>query len=81
MMSNKVVLFGCASYDSFTGGTGSGEVYSKYRVSICKGVKNAGYRVDDVVEKTYNTHIEKDKKIFHGLRKLLARFVQHLNSR
>ncbi|PKQ66008.1 glycosyl hydrolase [Labilibaculum manganireducens] len=70
---NKLALFGCASYDTFTGGTGSGEVYSKDNVSIVDGLKNAGFNYDSELELRYDKHITQDKIDFPRPKKTLGK--------
>lgn len=57
----KVALFGNASYDIFVGGTGSGNVNRKYKVSLDEGMKNAGYKIDKKLAKTYTEYIAEEK--------------------
>ncbi|MBL4559373.1 MAG: glycoside hydrolase family 3 C-terminal domain-containing protein [Labilibaculum sp.] len=71
--NSKVALFGCASYDTYSGGTGSGEVYSKYKVTIAEGLKNQGFENDQKLESVYLTHIEQDKIDFPRPKKTLGK--------
>lgn len=57
----KVALFGNASYDIFVGGTGSGNVNRKYKVSLDEGMKNAGYKLDNKLARTYTDYIAEEK--------------------
>ena len=61
--SNKIALLGNASYDLFIGGTGSGEVYKAYSVSLLQGLKNSGYGVDNKLKESYQNYIEKEKSL------------------
>ena len=58
----KVALYGCTSYDFIAGGTGSGNVNHAYVVSLTEGLKNAGYQLDDTMQKAYEDHIAADKQ-------------------
>ena len=42
---SEVALFGVGASRTVKGGTGSGDVNQRYCVSICDGLKNAGYRI------------------------------------
>lgn len=57
----KIALFGNASYETVTGGTGSGQVNTAYTVNIVNGLANAGYKVDDDLAKNYTTYLRHDK--------------------
>lgn len=59
--SKKIALLGNASYDTFVGGTGSGEVHSAYTVSFFEGFENAGFQIDADLAKRYQSFIEKEK--------------------
>ncbi|MEI6950540.1 glycoside hydrolase family 3 C-terminal domain-containing protein [Paraflavisolibacter sp. H34] len=56
----KVALFGNASYDTYIGGTGSGDVYEAYSVSLANGLAKAGYKVLGELERSYTAHIKED---------------------
>jgi len=49
----KIALFGTASYDLLVGGSGSGNVNRKYKVSLDEGLKNAGLQLDEELAKIY----------------------------
>lgn len=53
----SVALLGVASYDTQPGGSGSGYVYRKYKVSIADGLENAGFVLDEDVKSVYQNHI------------------------
>ena len=57
----KIAAFGNASYDIFTGGTGSGDVNEAYSVSLPEGLKNAGYALDETLKIAYDQYIPKAK--------------------
>lgn len=57
----KVALLGVASYDTQPGGSGSGYVYRKYKVTIADGLEKAGYILDAGLKEAYNQHIVKVK--------------------
>lgn len=57
----KIAAFGLASYDIFTGGTGSGDVNEAYSVSLPEGLTNSGYSLDEGLKIAYNQHIAKAK--------------------
>ena len=41
----KIALFGNGARNTLRGGTGSGEVYSRYNISIEKGLKKSGFTI------------------------------------
>lgn len=56
-----IALFGCTSYDFIAGGSGSGDVNSKYTVSLYDGLKNAGFMLDNNLNSLYNKYISEEK--------------------
>lgn len=50
LSAKKVALFGTASYDLLVGGSGSGNVNRKYKISLNEGLKNAGVALIDAQE-------------------------------
>jgi beta-glucosidase len=58
-----IALFGKISYHLIGHGTGSGSVRSnKYAISVNEGLKSAGFKVLDELEKSYLAFIEKTKR-------------------
>lgn len=57
----KVALFGNACYDMLVGGSGSGNVNRKYKVSLLDGMKNAGYTVNETLAKSYTEYLDAEK--------------------
>jgi beta-glucosidase len=53
----KVAAFGNASYETFSGGTGSGDVNEEYTVSISQGMANAGYELEKTLKTQYENYI------------------------
>lgn len=58
----RLAVFGNTSYETITGGTGSGDVNEAYTVSIAAGLANAGFRLDRELEQQYGDHIEREKQ-------------------
>jgi beta-glucosidase len=58
----KVAAFGNTSYESITGGTGSGDVNEAYSVSLIEGLKNAGYVVNENLGAMYQGYIKAAKE-------------------
>lgn len=57
----NIALFGTASYNTYIGGSGSGDVYEKYNVTIADGLTNSGYSTDFDIQELYKAHIKKDR--------------------
>ena len=41
----KIALYGAGARHTIKGGTGSGDVNEREKVSICEGMKNAGFQI------------------------------------
>jgi len=54
----RIASFGNASYETFSGGTGSGDVNEAYTVSISKGLSNAGFEVQKTLKQQYEDFIK-----------------------
>ncbi|MFC2441474.1 MAG: beta-glucosidase [Capnocytophaga ochracea] len=61
LATGKIALLGNASYDTFVGGTGSGEVQSAYTISFYDGLKKAGFSLDENLKKAYLNYITEEK--------------------
>lgn len=57
-----VALFGAASYDNIAGGSGSGGVNKAYSVSLCEGLRNAGYRLNEDMKANYEKYVADFKR-------------------
>lgn len=57
----KVALFGNASYDILVGGSGSGNVNRKYKVSLHEGMKSAGFIADNTLCDAYTKYLDEEK--------------------
>lgn len=55
--AKKIALFGTASYDLLVGGSGSGNVNRKYKVSLNEGLKHQGVALIESQEKEYLQYI------------------------
>lgn len=58
---DKIAAFGNASYDIIIGGTGSGEVNEAYKVQLDEGLADAGFGMDQGLQKTYKRYIKTEK--------------------
>ncbi|MDX1643614.1 MAG: glycoside hydrolase family 3 N-terminal domain-containing protein [Thermoanaerobaculia bacterium] len=56
-----IALFGNAAYQPFIGGTGSGEVHEAYSVSLVRGLREAGMRLDPALERAYAAYIAREE--------------------
>lgn len=57
----SVAVFGNASYEMVTGGTGSGDVNEAYTVSLIDGLKAAGFALNESLSAPYHTYIKEQK--------------------
>jgi len=57
----KIAAFGNASYETFSGGTGSGDVNEAYTISINQGLLNAGLEVQKTLALQYEEFINDEK--------------------
>jgi beta-glucosidase len=57
----KIASFGNASYETFSGGTGSGDVNEAYTVSISQGLANAGFDLEKTLKTQYENYISEVK--------------------
>ena len=56
--TKTVAAFGNASYDTFSGGTGSGDVNEAYTVSLAQGLERAGYAVNADLTAVYAGYLK-----------------------
>lgn len=54
----RIALLGVGSYDTNIGGSGSGDVNKKYKVSLDEGLRNAGYKLLEDIAADYDAYIE-----------------------
>ena len=57
----KLAVFGNTSYETITGGTGSGDVNEAYSVSLVEGLVNTGLTIDRDLEKLYTAYMDSVK--------------------
>jgi beta-glucosidase len=53
----RLALFGNGSYETVSGGTGSGDVNEAYTVSVAKGLAAAGFATDTALTERYESHL------------------------
>ncbi|MBR4924708.1 MAG: glycoside hydrolase family 3 C-terminal domain-containing protein [Prevotella sp.] len=61
LRQSRVALLGVDSYDILVGGSGSGYVNRKYKVSTYDGLRAAGFVVDEQQAQTYLEYIKAEK--------------------
>lgn len=59
--TKKITLLGNVSYDTFLGGTGSGEVRTLHKVTFSDGLKLAGFQIDENLSMEYTAFLERKK--------------------
>ena len=59
--TKKLAAFGITSYDIVSGGTGSGDVNEEYTISLVQGLTNAGFKLDDGINKLYSDYVFAEK--------------------
>ena len=62
LQQKRIALFGCTSYNSIAGGTGSGNVNKAYTVSLSEGLKNGNFILNENLEKVYTDYLSAEKK-------------------
>ncbi len=70
----NIALFGNNGYDLIAGGTGSGAVNKAYKISLSKGLSNAGYSIYDDVKNTYTKYIS-DYNASHPKKDFIKEFM------
>ncbi len=60
----NVALFGVTSYDFIVGGTGSGDVNEAYFISLEDGLKNVGFKTNEIAKLAFEDHKAANKKAF-----------------
>lgn len=61
LKNKSVALFGNAAYEILVGGSGSGNVNRKYKVSLYNGLLDASYAVSEGTSQQYLKYIEQEK--------------------
>ncbi len=57
----SVAVFGNGAYDILVGGSGSGNVNRKYKVSLTEGLSNGKYKVEGNMADKYSTYLKAEK--------------------
>lgn len=59
--TKSIALFGNSSYDLSTRGTGSGFVYSPYKINLDEGLLNNNISIDDSLANLYRSYLSQQK--------------------
>lgn len=74
----SIAAFGTTSYDFIAGGTGSGNVYKAYTVSLADGLKNSDYQLDQEVASFYAKYMkDENERLKKDTLNPLAAFFNH----
>lgn len=60
MTPKNIAVFGVTSYETISGGTGSGDVNKAYMTSVFEGLNNANFNVDKTLSNQYSTYIKEE---------------------
>lgn len=59
--NTSIALYGNAGYEILVGGSGSGNVNRKYKVSLREGLNNAGFALVDDLAAKYNKYLDAER--------------------
>jgi beta-glucosidase len=62
--AKNIALIGVTSFDFIAGGTGSGDVNEAYTISLEEGLINAGFEINPIAKKLFETHKSNNKAQF-----------------
>ena len=61
--TRSITLLGKGSYDTYTGGTGSGAVTKAYKVVLSQALAEQGFTLDTIPEQRYLSHIRHSRSV------------------
>jgi beta-glucosidase len=59
--NSSLAVFGKASYEFISGGTGSGDVNEAYTISLTEGLTKAGFKINTTLKNNYEKYVKEER--------------------